>query len=151
MIQIYQEAQRLKNDIHKIVKLCKILNDAGDELLPFYREGDKESLPADLYKNYLDCKQILHNRLSLLTREELILLRSIHGIGSSERGYRQYADHREPEIIVIPITSSHQELLEKYSKYLVYQPKEKLIKYFTERRSTSELLLQGLDVLDLNE
>lgn len=148
---MYLEAQQLSKVIHQVLDLCREQDGKRKIIDLFYKasNGNIDQAPAPLLESLNQTKQKLVNLLTTLSTQELIILRCVHDIGRSERGYRTYIDSSKTEIIIMDIQASPQELLYNYSKYLIYETKDRLIKYFTQRMSIPEYLLEGIKILNL--
>ena len=96
-------------------------------------------------------KSILNDLLQNQDLETLKLMKTISLIGRHERGYQYSSDSADGEsieiVIEVKILETQEELIEKYSRYLVYEKKEDLINYLFPNYKVHQSLSEGYKVL----
>lgn len=96
-------------------------------------------------------KSVLNDLLQNQNFEALKLMNTISLIGRHERGYQYSSDSAGGEsieiVIEVKILETQEELIEKYSRYLVYKKKEDLINYLLSNYRVHQSLTEGYKIL----
>lgn len=96
-------------------------------------------------------KSVLNNLLQNQDLETLKLMKTILLIGRHERGYQYFSDSAGGEsieiVIEVKILETQKELIEKYSRYLVYENKEDLIHYLLSHNKAHQSLSEGYKII----
>lgn len=96
-------------------------------------------------------KSVLNDLLQNQNFETLKLMKTISLIGRHERGYQYSSDSAGGEsieiVIEVKILETQEELIEKYSRYLVYEKKEDLINYLLSNYRVHQSLTEGYKIL----
>ncbi|NGP61272.1 hypothetical protein L3476_17675 [Paenibacillus thiaminolyticus] len=113
------------------------------------QEDGSEGNPEEMAR----LKQEYAALLEGMSREELLLIRTVANIGNSERGHRFSREKGKGEtqetIFEIEIRSTPEELLTSYHQYLVYHTKEQEIQHFRYRLDVPCNLTEGIQILGL--
>ncbi|MGG4393384.1 hypothetical protein ABEX25_03580 [Paenibacillus thiaminolyticus] len=112
-------------------------------------DGSSEGNPEEMER----LKQEYAALLEGMSREDLLLIRTVANIGNSERGHRFSREKGKGEIqetiFEIEIRSTPEELLTSYHQYLVYHTKEQEIQHFRHRLDVPRNLSDGIQILGL--
>ncbi|MFD3270298.1 hypothetical protein ACE3MS_09220 [Paenibacillus dendritiformis] len=112
-------------------------------------DGSSEGNPEEMER----LKQEYAALLEGMSREELLLIRTVANIGNSERGHRFSREKGKGEtqetIFEIEIRSTPEELLTSYHQYLVYHTKEQEIQHFRCHLDVPRNLTEGIQILGL--
>ncbi|WII38284.1 hypothetical protein [Paenibacillus thiaminolyticus] len=112
------------------------------------QEDGSEGNPEEMAR----LKQEYAALLEGMSREELLLIRTVATIGNSERGHRSSRENGgeiQETIFEIEIRSTPEELLASYHQYLVYHTKEQEIQNFRYRVDVPCNLTEGIQILGL--